>query len=245
MIDIKKIHKKFDNTHVLKGIDLNVKKGEVVVIIGPSGSGKSTFLRCINYLEKPESGIINIDDITIDTVNPSKKDINNLRKSTAMVFQNYNLFKNKTALENITQSLIVNKGMSKEDAYSLGTDILNQVGLSDKMNNYPSTLSGGQQQRVGIARAMALNPKVILFDEPTSALDPELVGEVLNVIRNLAQKDMTMIIVTHEMGFAKEVANRVIFMDNGNIIEEGSPNEMFNNPKHERTKRFLKQIINK
>ncbi|MEJ8553206.1 amino acid ABC transporter ATP-binding protein [Tepidibacter sp. Z1-5] len=245
MIDIKQIHKKFDNTHVLKGIDLNVKKGEVVVIIGPSGSGKSTFLRCINYLEKPESGIINIDDITIDAANPSKKDINNLRKSTAMVFQNYNLFKNKTALENITQSLIVNKGMSKEDAESLGLEILNQVGLSDKMNNYPSTLSGGQQQRVGIARAMALNPKVILFDEPTSALDPELVGEVLNVIRNLAKKDMTMIIVTHEMGFAKEVANRVIFMDNGNIIEEGSPNEIFNNPKHERTKRFLKQIINK
>ena len=245
MIDIKQIHKKFDDTHVLKGIDLNVKKGEVVVIIGPSGSGKSTFLRCINYLEKPESGVINIDDITIDATNPSKKDINNLRKSTAMVFQNYNLFKNKTALENITESLIVNKGMGKEDADDLGAEILNQVGLSDKMGNYPSTLSGGQQQRVGIARAMALNPKVILFDEPTSALDPELVGEVLNVIRNLAQKEMTMIIVTHEMGFAKEVANRVIFMDNGNIIEEGSPDEMFNNPKHERTKRFLKQIINK
>ncbi|WFD08945.1 amino acid ABC transporter ATP-binding protein [Tepidibacter hydrothermalis] len=245
MIDIKQIHKKFGDTHVLKGIDLSVKKGEVVVIIGPSGSGKSTFLRCINYLEKPDSGVINIDDITIDAANPSKKDINNLRKSTAMVFQNYNLFKNKTALENITESLIVNKGMSKEDADALGADILNQVGLSDKMGNYPSTLSGGQQQRVGIARAMALNPKVILFDEPTSALDPELVGEVLNVIRNLAQKDMTMIIVTHEMGFAKEVANRVIFMDNGNIIEEGSPDEIFNNPKHERTKRFLKQIINK
>ena len=245
MIDIKQIHKKFDDTHVLKGIDLNVKKGEVVVIIGPSGSGKSTFLRCINYLEKPESGVINIDDITIDAANPFKKDINNLRKSTAMVFQNYNLFKNKTALENITQSLIVSKGMSKEDAEDLGTEILKQVGLSDKMDNYPSTLSGGQQQRVGIARAMALNPKVILFDEPTSALDPELVGEVLNVIRNLAQKDMTMIIVTHEMGFAKEVANRVIFMDNGNIIEEGSPDEIFNNPKQERTKRFLKQIINK
>lgn len=245
MIDIKQIHKKFDDTHVLKGIDLKVKKGEVVVVIGPSGSGKSTFLRCINYLEKPESGVINIDDIIIDAVNPSKKDINNLRKSTAMVFQNYNLFKNKTALENITESLVVNKGMGKEDADALGKQILNQVGLSDKMGNYPSTLSGGQQQRVGIARAMALNPKVILFDEPTSALDPELVGEVLNVIRNLAQKDMTMIIVTHEMGFAKEVANRVIFMDNGNIIEEGSPDEIFNNPKQERTKRFLKQIINK
>lgn len=245
MINIKKIHKKFDNVHVLKGIDLNVKKGEVVVIIGPSGSGKSTFLRCINYLEKPDSGIINVDDISIDAANPFKKDINSLRKSTAMVFQNYNLFKNKTALENITESLIVNKKMSKKEAKFLGIDLLTKVGLSDKINNYPSTLSGGQKQRVGIARAMALNPKVILFDEPTSALDPELVGEVLNVIRTLAQKDMTMIIVTHEMGFAKEVANRIIFMDNGSVIEEGNPHEIFNNPKCERTKKFLKQIINK
>ncbi|MCT4619457.1 MAG: amino acid ABC transporter ATP-binding protein [Marinisporobacter sp.] len=243
MIKINNLHKQFGSLKVLKGIDLSIKKGEVVVIIGPSGSGKSTLLRCLNYLEKPDTGSIQIDDLSVNVKNIEKQDINALRKSTAMVFQNYNLFKNKTALENITESLIIVKKTKKEEATQLGEKLLQQVGLSEKKDAYPSTLSGGQQQRVSIARAMALNPKVILFDEPTSALDPELVGEVLHVIRNLAKKTMSLLIVTHEMHFAKEVADRVIFMDDGNIIEEGSPENIFTYPQHERTKKFLKQII--
>lgn len=245
MIKIKNLYKRFGNLEVLKGIDLEINKGEVVVIIGPSGSGKSTFLRCLNYLEMPQKGSIQIDDVVVDAETVNKKDKVDLRRTTAMVFQNYNLFKNKTALENITESLMIVKKIKKEDAEILGGKLLSQVGLSDKKDNYPASLSGGQQQRVGIARAMAINPQVILFDEPTSALDPELVGEVLNVIRELAKKDRTMIIVTHEMGFAKEVADRVIFMDNGSIIEEGPPEEIFVNPKNERTRKFLKQIIEK
>lgn len=245
MIKVKNLHKKFGDLQVLKGIDLSVKKGEVVVIIGPSGSGKSTLLRCLNYLEKPEKGIIQIDHILVDAQKVHKQDINTLRKATAMVFQNYHLFKNKTALENITEALMVVKNIKKEQANKIGEKLLHQVGLLEKKNNYPSTLSGGQQQRVSIARAMALNPKVMLFDEPTSALDPELVGEVLSVIRNLAKAHMTMLIVTHEMSFAKEVADRIIFMDDGHIIEEGTPKELFIKPKHERTKKFLKQILEK
>jgi ABC-type polar amino acid transport system ATPase subunit len=255
MIKIQNLHKNFGELQVLKGIDLEVAKGEVVVIIGPSGSGKSTLLRCINYLEAPEFGTIELGNnklennelgnIMMDFENPKKTLIKKLRSSTAMVFQSYNLFKNKTALENISESLIVTKDFNKKDAEVTATSLLETVGLLDKRDSYPSTLSGGQQQRIGIARAMAVNPMVMLFDEPTSALDPELVGEVLNVIRSLANKHTTMIIVTHEMAFAKEVADRVIFMDAGNIIEEGTPQDIFTNPSHERTRRFLNQIIKK
>lgn len=245
MIDIKNVKKSFNNLEVLKGINLSVEKGEVVVIIGPSGSGKSTFLRCINYLETPDEGIIQIGKVSVNASAAKKEDIKNLRKSTAMVFQSYNLFKNKTALENIAEPLIINKKTNKNEAIEKAEELLKIVGLHDKRNNYPSTLSGGQQQRIGIARAMAVNPEVILFDEPTSALDPELVGEVLNVIRDLAKKHMTMIIVTHEMAFAREVADRVIFMDKGDIIEEGTPQDIFTSPKEERTKKFLNQIISK
>ena len=250
MIKIQNLHKAFGEIQVLKGIDLEVAKGEVVVIIGPSGSGKSTLLRCINYLEAPELGIIqlgnnDLDHIMMNFENPKKNLINKLRASTAMVFQSYNLFKNKTALENISESLIVTKNLNKKDAEGTATLLLETVGLLDKRDAYPSTLSGGQQQRIGIARAMAVNPMVMLFDEPTSALDPELVGEVLNVIRSLANKHTTMIIVTHEMSFANEVADRVIFMDDGNIVEEGTPQDIFTNPRHERTRKFLNQIIKK
>ncbi|SHJ78671.1 amino acid ABC transporter ATP-binding protein [Paramaledivibacter caminithermalis] len=245
MLKIKNLHKSFENLEVLKGIDLEVNKGEVVVIIGPSGSGKSTLLRCINHLETPKKGAIQISSTKVDAEKSNKKDIQSLRRETAMVFQNYNLFKNKTALENITEALLVVKNMTKDEAKEIGEKLLVQVGLKDKRNSYPSTLSGGQQQRVGIARAMALNPQIILFDEPTSALDPELVGEVLNVIKELALNNITMLIVTHEMGFAREVADRVIFMDEGYIVEQGIPEEIFTNPKHDRTKKFLNKIVNK
>jgi len=243
MLNIKNLHKSFGSLDVLKGINLEVREGEVVVIIGPSGSGKSTLLRCINYLEAPQQGEISIHDTNIKAEAVNQKDILALRRSTAMVFQNYNLFKNKTALENITEALLVVQKVEKEKAIKQGESLLTMVGLSDKRNNYPSALSGGQQQRVAIARAMAVNPHVILFDEPTSALDPELVGEVLNVIRQLAKEKMTMMIVTHEMAFARDVADRVIFMDEGVIVEEGSPEDIFSNPKEERTRRFLGQIV--
>lgn len=243
MININNLHKSFGSLHVLKGINLEIEKGEVIAVIGPSGSGKSTMLRCLNYLETPDKGTIAIGSSKVNAEKKNKKDILSLRKNTAMVFQNYNLFKNKTALENITEALIVTKNMKKAEAEKIAYDLLGQVGLSDKANNYPSALSGGQQQRVSIARALAVNPNVILFDEPTSALDPELVGEVLNVIRELAKKHMTMIIVTHEMSFARDVADRVIFMADGNIIEEGKPQDIFNNPKEERTRKFLNQVI--
>lgn len=245
MINIKNLKKRFDNLEVLKDFNLSIEKGEVVVIIGPSGSGKSTFLRCLNYLETPDDGIIEIDDVSVNALNASKDAIHKLRKCTAMVFQSYNLFKNKTALENISEPLIVAQKINKNEAIEKAKELLKVVGLYEKKNSYPSTLSGGQQQRIGIARAMAVNPKMILFDEPTSALDPELVGEVLNVIRDLAKKHMTMIIVTHEMAFAREVADRVIFMDNGYVVEQGTPEEIFTNAKEERTKKFLKQIVEK
>lgn len=243
MINISNLHKSFENLQVLKDINIKVKKGEVIAIIGPSGSGKSTMLRCLNYLEIPDKGTIQIGSVKVDTEKKNKKDILELRKNTAMVFQNYNLFKNKTALENVAESLIVTKKMKKDDAHKVAYDLLSQVGLSDRVNSYPSQLSGGQQQRISIARALAVNPNVILFDEPTSALDPELVGEVLSVIRELAKRNMTMIIVTHEMSFARDVADRVVFMVDGSIVEEGKPEDIFNNPKEERTKKFLKQII--
>lgn len=242
MIKIENLQKRFGETEVLKGVNLDIRKGEVVVVIGPSGTGKSTLLRCINYLEKPDKGVIKIGNLSVDAENYDKKDIHLLRKASAMVFQNYNLFKNKTTIENITEALTIVKKMNKKEAQERALSVLKQVGMLEKKDSYPSALSGGQQQRVGIGRAMALEPQVILFDEPTSALDPELVEEVLNVMKKLASRKMTMIIVTHEMSFAKEVADRVIFMSDGNIIEEGTPEKIFFNSEKERTKKFLKQV---
>lgn len=242
MIELINIHKSFHKNEVLKGINLKVNKGDVFVIIGPSGSGKSTLLRCINYLERPDKGTIKVDNIVVDAENANKEQIVQLRKNTAMVFQHYCLFKNKTALENIMEGLIVVKRMSKEQAFQESVHFLERVGLKDRLNYYPSQLSGGQQQRVGIARALALNPKVILFDEPTSALDPELVGEVLEVMKSVAKDGMTMIVVTHEINFAKEVANHVVFVDGGVIVEEGKASEIFEDPKEERTKQFLYRV---
>ncbi|WP_239614986.1 amino acid ABC transporter ATP-binding protein [Cohnella mopanensis] len=242
MIKLSRISKSFGRNEVLKGIDLTVEKGEVVAILGPSGSGKTTLLRCINYLEKPSDGEISIAEFTVNCRKPAKKDIHTLRQKTAMVFQQYNLFRHKTALENVMEGLVVVKKLTKEEARKLSAELLEKVGLGTKLDAYPSQLSGGQQQRVGIARALALNPEVILFDEPTSALDPELVGEVLAVIRKIAKEGITMIIVTHEMGFAQDVANHVVFMDGGVIVEEGSPKVIFQSPKEERTKQFLARI---
>jgi L-cystine transport system ATP-binding protein len=242
MIKLTRISKSFGRNQVLKDIDLKVEKGEVVVILGPSGSGKTTLLRCINYLEKPGDGEISIGDYTVNCKHASKKEIHTLRKKTAMVFQHYNLFKHKTALENVMEGLIVVQKLSRNEARERSVQMLVKVGLGEKLNAYPSQLSGGQQQRVGIARALALNPEVILFDEPTSALDPELVGEVLSVIRKIAKEGITMIVVTHEMSFARDVSNHVVFMDGGVIVEEGKPDEIFNAPKEERTKQFLKRI---
>ncbi|GIP29592.1 arginine ABC transporter ATP-binding protein [Paenibacillus sp. J23TS9] len=242
MIKLTNISKSFGRHQVLNQIDLTVQKGEVVVILGPSGSGKTTLLRCVNYLEKPNNGEIVIGDYSLNCKRAGKKDIHQLRQKSAMVFQQYNLFKHKTALENVMEGLIVVKKLPKEEAKQRSVALLEKVGLGSKLEAYPSQLSGGQQQRVGIARALALEPEVILFDEPTSALDPELVGEVLAVIRKIAKEGITMIVVTHEMGFARDVANHVVFMDGGVIVEEGTPAELFNNPREERTKQFLKRI---
>ncbi|MCR8635876.1 amino acid ABC transporter ATP-binding protein [Paenibacillus radicis (ex Xue et al. 2023)] len=242
MIKMSKIKKSFGRNQVLKGIDLTVRKGEVVAILGPSGSGKTTLLRCLNYLEKPDEGSIAIGGFSVDCKRAGKKEIHQLRQRSAMVFQQYNLFKHKTALENVMEGLVVVKKIPKEEAKQRSVELLEKVGLGSKLDAYPSQLSGGQQQRVGIARALALNPEVILFDEPTSALDPELVGEVLSVIRKIAKEGITMIIVTHEMSFAQDVANHVVFMDEGVIVEEGNPYELFNDPKEERTKQFLARI---
>ncbi len=244
MVEIRGLKKSFGDLEVLKEIDLDVKKGEVIAIIGSSGTGKSTLLRCINYLEEPDDGQIKIDDLSVNVKSTTKKEIYKLRRKTSMVFQSYNLFKNKTALGNIMEPLIVVKKIDNKTAEKKALEILDIVGLIDKKDSYPSKLSGGQQQRVGIGRAMAVEPEVVLFDEPTSALDPELVGEVLDVIKDLAKNHITMIIVTHEMGFAKEAADRVIFMDDGKIIEEGTPKEIFDSPKNPRTIQFL-SIINK
>ncbi|BBI32282.1 amino acid ABC transporter ATP-binding protein [Cohnella abietis] len=242
MIKLTNISKSFGRNQVLNRINLKVDKGEVVAILGPSGSGKTTLLRCINYLEKPNDGEISIDDFSVNCRRPAKKDIHALRQKTAMVFQNYNLFRHKTALENVMEGLVIVKRLSKEEARKKSVELLEKVGLGNKLDSYPSQLSGGQQQRVGIARALALNPEVILFDEPTSALDPELVGEVLSVIRKIAKEGITMIIVTHEMGFAQDVASHVVFMDQGFIVEEGPPKVIFQAPKEERTKQFLARI---
>lgn len=242
MIQLEQISKSFGKQEVLQSIDLQVKKGEVVVILGPSGSGKTTLLRCINYLEKPDAGQITIGDLKVHTKHPTKKEIHALRQQTAMVFQQYNLFKHKTALENVMEGLTIVRKMPKDKARAISIQVLEKVGLGNKLDHYPVQLSGGQQQRVGIARALALNPEVILFDEPTSALDPELVGEVLSVIRKIAKEGITMIVVTHEMDFARDVANHVVFMDGGLVVEEGTPEEIFQRPKEERTRQFLSRI---
>lgn len=242
MIEIKGLQKSFGDLHVLKGIDLSVKKGEVISIIGSSGSGKSTLLRCINYLEQPESGKIIMNGRDIDYSKLSKEDVSYLRSNTSMVFQNFALFKNKTALENVMEGLMIVKKKDKKEAGEIGRNLLRRVGLIDREGHYPSQLSGGQQQRVGIARALAMNPNVILLDEPTSALDPELVGEVLKVIGELAKEDITMIIVTHEMRFAEKVSDRVVYMREGVIDQIGTPEEIFKNSDNENLKRFLNSM---
>ena len=242
MIDITNLYKNFGDLEVLKNISTEIKKGEIISIIGPSGSGKSTFLRCINKLEEPSSGHIYIDGMDLMDKNT---DINKVRERVGMVFQHFNLFPNMTVLDNLTLSPIMVKKESKEEAEKYALSLLEKVGLSDKANSYPTQLSGGQKQRIAIARALAMKPEVILFDEPTSALDPEMIKEVLDVMRDLAKEGMTMLIVTHEMGFARNVGNRILFMDKGEIIEDCSPKEFFENPTNERIKDFLNKVLNK
>lgn len=240
LIRIENLHKYFGKNEVLKGIDLRIEQGEVLVIIGPSGSGKSTLLRSMNLLEEPTKGRITFEGIDITD---KKNDIFKMREKMGMVFQQFNLFPNMTVLENITLSPIKTKGLSTSEAEQKAYELLEKVGLLEKANAYPASLSGGQQQRIAIARGLAMDPDVLLFDEPTSALDPEMVGEVLTVMQDLARSGMTMAIVTHEMGFAKEVADRVIFMDGGVIVEEGSPKNLFGNPQESRTKDFLSKVL--
>ena len=240
MIYVKDLHKYFGQNEVLKGVDYHIKKGEVVVVIGPSGSGKSTFLRCLNLLEEPTKGEIIFEDKNITDKNI---DINKIREKMGMVFQQFNLFPHKTVLENITIAPINVKNKSKTEAEEKAKELLKRVGLLDKASAYPASLSGGQKQRIAIARALAMEPDVMLFDEPTSALDPEMVGEVLGVMKDLAKEGMTMVVVTHEMGFAREVGDRIIFMDGGNIVEQGTPEEIFDNPKNPRTKDFLSKVL--
>jgi arginine/lysine/histidine transport system ATP-binding protein len=240
VINVKNLHKSFGKLEVLKGVDVEVDKGEVVVVIGPSGSGKSTFLRCLNLLEEPTGGEVVFEGISITD---KKTDINLLRQKMGMVFQQFNLFPNLSVLENITIGPRRVKGQSEEDANKIAFDLLKRIGLVDKANNYPNQLSGGQKQRIAIARALAMSPDVMLFDEPTSALDPEMVGEVLDVMKELAIEGMTMVVVTHEMGFAREIADRVLFMDGGVVIEEDIPENIFANPKNPRTKDFLAKVL--
>lgn len=240
MIKIKNIKKTFGKNEVLKNIDLDINKGEIVVILGPSGSGKSTLLRCINLLENPQKGEIIFNN---ENILDKKSDINKVRQNIGMVFQNFNLFPNMTVLENITLAPIKVKNIKKEDAIEDALYLLDRVGLIDKQNEYPQNLSGGQKQRIAIARTLAMKPEVILFDEPTSALDPEMVKEVLDVMTELAKEGMTMVVVTHEIGFAKEIATKVVFMDEGNILEVGCPSEIFNSPKNLRTKQFLDKVL--
>lgn len=240
LITIENINKSFGKLHVLKGVSLNVKTGEKLVIIGPSGSGKSTLIRCMNLLEVPCDGKVTVDGVEITR---PKAPVRKVRESVAMVFQHYNLYPHKTVLENLTLAPRLIKKISKEEAEESGLAFLDRVGLKDKANAYPTQLSGGQQQRVAIARALNMKPKIMLFDEPTSALDPEMIQEVLDVMANLAKDGITMVVVTHEMGFAKQVADRVIFMDEGQILEEGTPEHFFDNPTQERTKSFLSKIL--
>ena len=239
MIEIKDIHKRYNDLEVLKGISVSIDKGEVISIIGPSGTGKSTFLRCINYLEVAEQGTISFGNETYNLNNMSKKEVNKLRSHSSMVFQNWNLFKNRTALENIMEHLIYVKKLSKDESEEIAKKYLEVVGLSEKKDYYPHQLSGGQQQRIGIARAMAINPEIMLFDEPTSSLDPEFIKYVLTVIKDLALSKQTMMIVTHEMKFAKDVSNRILFLEGGKILEEGKPEQIFEHPQHNRIKEFL------
>lgn len=240
MIKVKNLHKTFGELSVLAGIDEHITQGEVVVVIGPSGSGKSTFLRCLNLLEKPTDGEIFIDD---EQINSKKANVNLIRQKMGMVFQQFNLFPHLTIIDNITLAPVLLKKMSKEDAVKKGMELLSRVGLADKADAYPNQLSGGQKQRVAIARALAMEPEIMLFDEPTSALDPEMVGEVLDVMKDLAKSGMTMVVVTHEMGFAREVGTRVLFMDQGVIMESGTPDEVFGNPQNERTVKFLSKVL--
>ena len=241
MIKVVDLHKKFRHLHVLKGINARIAPGEVVCVIGPSGSGKSTFLRCLNLLEKPSAGHIFIEGN--DVTDHTKIDVNEVRAEVGMVFQRFNLFPHKTALENITLAPVKVRGLSEAAAKERAMQLLDRVGLQHKADVYPDHLSGGQQQRIAIARALAMRPKVLLFDEPTSALDPEMIQEVLDVMKDLAHEGMTMVVVTHEMGFAREVARRVLFMDEGEILEEGAPAKLFSNPQSERTRQFLSKIL--
>lgn len=243
LLKIDNVQKSFEGNRVLKDVSLSVDKGDVVVILGPSGSGKTTFLRCLNFLEQADGGSLRLGDLSIDFNDASRKRVSELRKKTAFVFQNYNLFANKTALENVTLGLTAGRGIDHEEAEAIGRRALQKVGLLDRADYYPAQLSGGQQQRVGIARAIAVKPDVILFDEPTSALDPELVGEVLEVMKELAREGTTMIVVTHEMKFAQDVANHVVFMADGVVVEEGRPEDIFLRPREERTKKFLRRIL--
>jgi L-cystine transport system ATP-binding protein len=243
MVQLENIHKSFGNNKILKGVNLNIEKGEIVVILGPSGSGKTTLLRTINFLDCANEGSVAVSNFKVNCKKYSKSQVIELRRKTAMVFQNYNLFQNKTIIENVMEGLVVVKKYNKKEAREVSMEILDKVGLLERCDFYPSQLSGGQQQRAGIARALIMDPDVILFDEPTSALDPELVGEVLNTIKAVAETGITMIVVTHEISFAKEVASRVIFMEGGNIVEEGVPSEILVNPREPRTQQFLKRII--
>jgi len=243
MLELRQVKKSFGGQEILKGIDLTVEKGDVVAIIGPSGAGKTTLLRCINFLETADSGEMTFDGVTYDLGHMSRKDVLALRQKTGFVFQGYNLFRNKTALQNVTEGLIVARKMVREPAVAIGEQMLDKVGLLDKKDSYPSQLSGGQQQRVAIARAMATDPEIVYFDEPTSALDPELTGEVLSVMRQMAEDGMTMLVVTHELGFARNVATKVVFMEDGQVVETAPAGAFFASPKTERARAFLK-ILN-
>jgi len=244
MLEASNVRKSFDGREVLKGIDLGVEKGEVIAILGPSGSGKTTLLRCLNFLERADGGALTFDGERFDLHAASRREIARLRRKTAFVFQSYNLFLNKTVLQNVTLGLTVGAGMKKAAANRLAVDALTRVGMADRLDSYPSQLSGGQQQRVAIARALASSPEIIYFDEPTSALDPELIGEVLSVMRALAESGMTMLVVTHEMEFARSVSSRVLFMEEGRVIESGPSREFFENPKEERSRAFIGKILN-
>jgi len=243
VLKLTNVRKSFHRHEVLKGVDLTVAKGDVVTILGPSGSGKTTLLKTVNFLERADEGTMEFDGLSLNMARASARDIALVRKKTAFVFQNYNLFNNKTALENVTEGLVAGRGMEIGAAVETARRALERVGLSDRLDAYPSRLSGGQQQRVGIARAVAVDPEVILFDEPTSALDPELVGDILAIMKDLAREGTTMVVVTHEMSFAREAASRVVFLDGGIVLEEGPPEEFFGNPREERTRQFLKRFL--